>query len=434
MSSVMRANPVVPVDSNYQRQLDRYGIAAHQVMPRIDTGGYQQGLHLGHTLAHSDLPPSLVKTIFSIRDLKQLGGIADQRFQQGLADDFVEYPPSFKQMAMPSLAECDFDICLLKSKMTPQQLACTQLAYVAFIKGNSHKVAEYEAHINAIHFPLTVTLYAIRHLHVSQGAPLHVNNPENQPVCIVSEQLTMDSDSQIRLYSPTVIEAQWSHIEQLVFAAKNGSQGANARSGQAGMNGRDAIQGEIVDQNPYPVCQGKIDATDGMPGRHASHGGVGGDGRIADFCLLKFEQVSGPFSVIFESASGGRGGNGGVGGIGGAGGHGCGAQGVCDLLPAAKGGSGGSGGNGGNGGNGARGTDLILFYGTAEPPHVQFPSLDKLLPLFQGGKAGHFGDGGLGGGKGALGFEGLQGSTGKQGKLGLVGKLPSLTLVPLGRF
>lgn len=428
MSSVMKPEPVIPVDSTYQVTLDRYGIAAHQVMPKIDTGDYQGGLHLGHTLAHSDLIPSVVKTVFSIREIKQLGGIADQRFQQGLSDDFVEYPPSFKQMAMPSLAECDFDICLLKSKMTPQQLACTKLAYVAFIKGNSHKVAEYETHINAIHFPITATVYAIRHLHVSHGAPLHVNNPENQPVCIVSEQLTMDRDSQIRLHSPTVIEVQQGYIEQLVFVAKDGSQGANAHSGQPGMDGQNAIQGEMIDQSPYPLCQGQVHATDGMPGRHGRHGVVGGDGRIADFCLLKFEQVNGPFSVVFESACGGDGGNGGAGGIGGAGGRGCHAQGVCDSLPVAKGGSGGHGGDGGNGGCGARGTDLILFYSTPQPPHLQFPALDKLLPLFQGGKAGCFGHGGLDG-KGASGLEGGQGSAGRQGGLGLVGKLPSLTLV-----
>ena len=197
--------------NNFHAELAKVGINHHDIMGVCVTGeqGNKEGTKVGHELAHSDVEPAAVTTVDSVQHLKQLTGIPDHDYHsKKYSDGFVHYPKQMRDLAIPTLKSCKNDVCELKNQMSPAQHREVGKALHAYIKGDSTKVADYEDHINAIHFPMTVTSYAAEDLIITKDKPLIVDSPNDQPVHLVYGTITVEPGGYILAKVPLKLSCQ----------------------------------------------------------------------------------------------------------------------------------------------------------------------------------------------------------------------------------
>ncbi|HLO76845.1 MAG TPA: hypothetical protein VK196_10375 [Magnetospirillum sp.] len=136
-----------------------------------------KGLFVGHPDGGVDIPGH-VRTVNSVAEMKVLGGIPDFHFtEDGLSDNYVDYPPPPPPRAQAALAETSDDICALSLSLGAEVCNLISKATTAFLLGNSAKVAEWEPIINAMSFPLKGTVINADTIVVQPGEPLVISGP-----------------------------------------------------------------------------------------------------------------------------------------------------------------------------------------------------------------------------------------------------------------
>lgn len=195
--------------ARFHAKCQQFGIDPASVPQQMSTENDAQGVVLGHPAVNAALPPARTITVNSIAELSQYGGCSDEEYTSGRASDaFVRYPQPLSALSAPGLAECDGDVCKLKDSLTLEQHEAVSQAMHAYVMGNSSKVQEYEEHINALHFPMQMAVYAAQDLVITADNPLVVDNPNGSPTTLIYGTVTVEQGGYIQVRSPLSLDAQ----------------------------------------------------------------------------------------------------------------------------------------------------------------------------------------------------------------------------------
>jgi hypothetical protein len=186
-----------------------FGIDPETVPETVTTVNSNDGLRFGHPAGSAAFAPAKVIDVKCIKDLQALGGCKDEEYTQGRASDaFVRYPKPMAEMAAPTLKSCDGDVCKLKDSLSLEQHEAINQAMHAYLLGNSRKVQDYEDHINAIHFPQQVAVYAGENLVITAAKPLIIDNPNGSPTQLVYGTVTIQPGGYILVKTPLSLDSQ----------------------------------------------------------------------------------------------------------------------------------------------------------------------------------------------------------------------------------
>jgi hypothetical protein len=186
-----------------------FGIDPAKVPASVTTENGGKGLLLGHASGSATVTPSANITVANIRELANYGGVKDEEYLNGSASDaFVKYPAKLSTLSAPTLAACDGDVCKLKDSMSLEHHQAVNQAMQAYLLGNSTKVQEYEEHINALHFPMQMAVYAAQDIVITKDNPLIIDNPEGHPSSYVYGTVTVEEGGYILVKTPLSLDAQ----------------------------------------------------------------------------------------------------------------------------------------------------------------------------------------------------------------------------------
>lgn len=410
------------------------GVDPAKIQGSVTTADAEGGLHCGHPGANSTFPPANILKLANVAELKALCACKDEDYVCGRESDaHVRYPQPVAALELPLLSSYGRDVKLIENFMTEAQKGAVVQALHAYLVGNSNKVKDYEPIINAIHFPMSLAVYAAQNITITAANPLVLNSDQIglynfgvvtvEPGGVIEVLTAAQMDSQVFNGLTGMSAGATATVDPTIkFIGANGSNGTNGTAGTSGANGGNAVQGSPSSNNcdcnnPSPVA-----ATASGNGTAGSSGTRGADGSITGTSVFSLGAVSGPIQVIYI---GGVGGNGGAGMAGGSGGNGGNAAGAAaspcnNSYPGTPSGNGANGGNGGNGGNGANGPNVTIYY-TSITSDTTFSIDTSSIAAGVGGAAGAggaAGTGGTGGGTaGSPGSAGVPGITGSPGTL-----------------
>ncbi|MGK5052058.1 hypothetical protein [Janthinobacterium sp. RB2P8] len=422
--------------AKFNARCAQLGVDPSKIQGSVTTAGAEGGLHCGHPGANSTFPPANILKLDNVAQLKALSACNDEDYVRGLESDaHVKYPQPVADLELPLLSSYGSDLTLIENFMTEAQKETVVQALHAYLVGNSNKVKDYEPIINAIHFPMSLAVYAAQDITITAANPLVLNSDQiglyNFGVVTVEpggsiQVLTaaqMDSqvfNGQTAMRANADGTATASVVPTINFKGANGSNGTDGTAGTNGGNGGNAKQGSPSSNNcdcnnPSPVA-----ATASGNGTAGSSGTRGADGSISGNSVFSLGAISGPIQVTYV---GGVGGNGGAGMAGGSGGNGGNAAGAAaspcnNSYAGTPSGNGANGGNGGNGGNGANGPNVTIYY-TSITSDTTFSIDTSSIAAGSGGAAGAGGAAGTGGtGGGTAGTPGTAGAPGITGSPG----------------
>jgi hypothetical protein len=188
-------------------------------MADLDGKSFGPDSHSGAMVISSDPTQdnlgSRLITIDSVQQLKQIAGISDDHFEAlPSAELTVRYPdPPVTNLSL-AIARARADNCALESLLHPDDIGNIDLAMLAYVNGNSAKVAHYEPVINALRFPAQALVTVGADITVSPGNPLIIgpNSPylSQDPVlgalCVFGT-ITILPGGQIQILIPVTIKA-----------------------------------------------------------------------------------------------------------------------------------------------------------------------------------------------------------------------------------
>ncbi|WP_402718135.1 hypothetical protein [Janthinobacterium rivuli] len=418
--------------AKFNARCAQLGVDPSKIQTSVTTAGAEDGLHCGHPAANSTFPPANILKVANVAQLKALCACKDEDYVRGLESDAqVRYPQPLSELALPPLSSHGRDVALIENFMTETQKAAVVQALHAFLVGNSNKVKDYEAIINAIHFPMSLAVYAAQDITITAANPLVLDSDQIglynfgvvtvEPGGSIQVVTAAQMDSQV-FNGQTALGGAGGTVPTINFRGANGSDGTDGTAGTNGSNGGNAVQGSPSGNNcdcnnPSPVA-----ATASGNGTAGSAGTRGADGSISGTSVFSLGAISGPIQVTYIGGVGGKGGAGKAGGNGGNGGNAAGAAAApCNNSYAGTpSGNGANGGNGGNGGNGANGPNVTIYYSSITSD-TTFSIDTSSIAAGSGGAAGAggaAGSGGTGGGTaGNPGTAGVPGITGSPGTL-----------------
>ena len=197
----------------FNARLETLGIDPSSIPENVTTPS--GGLQVGHPGVNSSFPPARVAEIANLQELLAIGGNSDESYRNRTSSDsFVRYPQPASAMTLPSLASCNNDVCQLKDSLSLEQHQEISKALHAAVMGDSSKVEDYHEHINAIHFPMQVALYAAQNITITPDNPLIINNPDNQPTSLVFGTVTVEPGGYIEAKTPLELHSQQFTVQQ----------------------------------------------------------------------------------------------------------------------------------------------------------------------------------------------------------------------------
>jgi hypothetical protein len=154
-----------------------------------------------HLVAH-------YRTIYSIADLKKVGGVPDSAVE-ARAQDNTAYPEEPK-FDVPKLVTRYSDPRGLSMLLGPEGRTAVKQAAAAYMSGNSKRVKSlgYEPIINALMFPLLVTTTATDTITVQNGDTAVFGNAGEPPQDLVVADITMYGTGALQFLSDYTINCQ----------------------------------------------------------------------------------------------------------------------------------------------------------------------------------------------------------------------------------
>lgn len=189
---------------NFYANLKKFGISPDSVQPLCRTCDHSGDLIIGHQGTNDH-----IHTIDSVQTLKALVGPPDSDYHEKVADDsFVKYPKPAEQTKIVSFSAVNNNVEELKEQMTLVHHKEVNKALHAYILGDSTKVADYEDHINALHFPMEIAVHAAKDLIISKDKPLIVKGDNGKPVSLVYGTATVEKGGFIEVHVPLTMKCQ----------------------------------------------------------------------------------------------------------------------------------------------------------------------------------------------------------------------------------
>jgi len=188
-------------------------------MDHLQGKSYGAATHSGPMIVSSDptqdnLGTTLIK-LDSVQHLKDLAGIHDDHFKaMPSADRAVRYPETPVTNFALAISRARNDNCALESLVHQDDMKNIGHAMLAYVNGDSSKVAHYEPIINAMRFPAQATLTVANDITIAAGKPLIIgaNSPylQHDPVlgalCVFGT-VTIERGGQIQVMIPATIKA-----------------------------------------------------------------------------------------------------------------------------------------------------------------------------------------------------------------------------------
>ncbi|PLY42104.1 hypothetical protein CSZ94_12035 [Janthinobacterium sp. ROICE36] len=195
--------------AKFEAKCRSFGIDPATVPKTLTTENGGKGVVLGHPAANAAIAPAKIINVANIQELSKYGGCQDEEYIQGRASDaFVRYPQPLATLSAPSLTECGGDVCKLKDSMTLEHHEAVNQAMHAYMMGNSSKVKDYEEHINAIHFPMQMAVYAAEDKIITNNNPLIIDTKNGGPTTLVYGTVTVEEGGYILVKTPLSLDAQ----------------------------------------------------------------------------------------------------------------------------------------------------------------------------------------------------------------------------------
>jgi hypothetical protein len=188
-------------------------------MADLQGKSYGPGTHSGAMIISSDptqdnLGTKLI-TVDSVQHLKDLAGIHDDHFKaMPSADRAIRYPDAPVTDFAQAITRARNDNCALETLIHPTDMDNIGHAMLAFVNGDSSKVAHYEPVINAMRFPAQALLTVAGDITITAGNPLIIgpNSPyvHQDPVlgalCVFGT-VTIEPGGQMQVLIPVTIKA-----------------------------------------------------------------------------------------------------------------------------------------------------------------------------------------------------------------------------------
>lgn len=381
----------------------------------IHTGAAPGAAYLS---AHPDFPsmmPPRMVTVQNVDELKELGGIPDDLYKNGLMR--VHHEPLAEWNQARNALE--------KSSLSVKETDDLCHAFKTYMFGNSKTVQSYKDAINRHYFPMQIALFAGEDIVVDPEHPLIVESQGDTPVVVSFNKITVKRGGLIQNNALATWEVTQMVLEDQVNPVYNfinlgtdgGAGGTPAPQGKAavGDKGSNAVEGD-------KCC--KTQAGQGGKGRKGDDGkpGVTGEnGGNTKEVIARIKVVDGPLVALSVGGNGGEGGKGGKAGTGGDGGPGGNGTSHCSAGAQGPGGDGGDGGPGGKGGDGGNGASVYIYYETLGPGgSISLGDPTGHGKGARGGDGGEYGSAGTGNPNGADGKGGDGGAAGRAGGLGTI--------------
>jgi hypothetical protein len=153
------------------------------------------------------------RIVNSIAELMKYGGVPDEHFKKAkLSDAHVSYPEAKWDEKRNRLISKATDGNQLAFMLTPDERDTLKQAMTAYMLGDSSKVKSYEEMINAVHFPMTATVFAAQNITIAANTTLTINPPgdwsPSDPYQLIIGILTIETGGQLQIMVPCNLEVQ----------------------------------------------------------------------------------------------------------------------------------------------------------------------------------------------------------------------------------
>jgi hypothetical protein len=154
---------------NFEKRLKELGLNASDVVEELKTGATPGPTYLStHPDFASAIPPRKL-TFNNLNELKQIGGIPDELYQNGAIEEHHDIPPPWSEGKNH----------LMPDDLSHEDNQNIRQAFMVQMYGPSHKVSSYEKIINMHHFPLEVGAFAVQEVLVDADHPLILKGPQH---------------------------------------------------------------------------------------------------------------------------------------------------------------------------------------------------------------------------------------------------------------
>jgi hypothetical protein len=173
--------------AQFAADLAAVGLSHDTVPTTVTADGTSEPSFTSHTVTINDLP-----------HLKALAGVADEHFASGGSDSHVQYPAPLPADRARVLVAASPEAA--STSLTPEEAQSVQASKLAFVTGNSTKVAPELVTLANQDFPITAA--------VSAAQDLVISGPTELSGLIVCGTITIKPGGVIKITKETSIKTQ----------------------------------------------------------------------------------------------------------------------------------------------------------------------------------------------------------------------------------
>lgn len=152
---------------NFDNRLKELGLNQSHVVAELRTGATPGPTYLSsHPDFESAIPPQIL-TFNSLDDVKRLGGIPDEQYDNALMEEHYELPPAWPEEKNDLASE----------ELQAEENRNIRQAFIAYVYGHSDRVKSYKNIIEKHFFPMEVAAFAVLDVVVDPDHPLILKGP-----------------------------------------------------------------------------------------------------------------------------------------------------------------------------------------------------------------------------------------------------------------